>query len=199
MKFVATVAALCMSGISLYAQAVDKPKFLGGPGSQRTTLAPRQQATAVGTKVAAFSAITIDQQKISNEALRGKPAIFIVCTTHSSACRAELPDVHRKIVRVYPDKLNVVMIAPGEDEAALRGFNARMTLPFHIIADPHEKLVALFPGNNIPRTYVVDAAGTIIHQESGYMPHQFTPIHKSVRVALKLDDPSQKSTFKIGN
>ncbi len=131
-----------------------------------------------------FKAKAVDGRELSTRTLHGRVIVVDIWATWCQPCVHELPHIERDLWARYRGEVIVLGIAAGESEATVRSFNARAQLTFPLVADPERHLYGLFPGNAIPRTYVIDRNGQIIQQYIGYSPETVRSIVKAVEHEL---------------
>lgn len=137
------------------------------PGGRPPT--PRKHQNLVGRRVPAFATVDQNGQRVETAALRGRVAVINVWATWCQPCIAELPRIEREIWQRFQSEVTVIAIARGESAAKIRDFNQRMNLTFSLVGDPRQKIARQFGGDDmIPRTYVIDRSGVVVHQAIGY-------------------------------
>lgn len=157
---------------------IERP-MIGGPPPT-----PRKQQDLVGRRLPAFAAVDQNGQRVATTALRGRVAVINVWATWCQPCIAELPRLEREIWRRFQPEVAVIAIARGESAAQIRDFNRKMNLTFSLVEDPRQTIARqLGDDNMIPRTYVVDRSGVVVHQAIGYGDSGFADLVSAVERA----------------
>jgi len=133
-----------------------------------------EAANLVGHQMPDFSTVDLNDASITSAMLRGRPAVIAIWTTWCAPCKAEMPRIEEEIWRKHKDELSVVAIAGSENAEKVRQFNQEAGYTFPLVPDPGKRVTALFDRDGpIPRTYVVDSEGMIVHQSVGYSEEIF--------------------------
>ena len=153
------------------------------PGGPPPT--PRQHEDLVGRRVPTFATVDQNGRPVATAALRGRVAVINVWATWCQPCVAELPRIEREIWQRFHPQVTVIAVARGESAAKIRDFNRRMNLTFSLVEDPRQKITRQFGGDDmIPRTYVIDRSGVVIHQAIGYGDSGFADLVSVVERAV---------------
>lgn len=158
---------------------------LGGPPPPPGGKVFVRPADLLNHAVPSFSATDLDGHPISTAALRGRVFVVDVWATWCHPCIDELPRLEREVWQPHRQDVTVVAVAERQDAGIVAKFNQQAKLTFPLVADPDSKITRLFPGNSIPRTYVVDRSGRIVHQSIGYGPQAFGDLVAAVEQAIK--------------
>lgn len=123
-----------------------------------------------GQALPSFKAKTIDGQELSSKALRGKKVLILFFNTHCRACRQELRYINEKLGDTRKNK-RVLIVAVGRDNSGeeLLAFRSAMKLDLAMIADPERQIYKLFAKSQIPRTYLFNKRGELIHQTRNFI------------------------------
>ena len=139
----------------------------------------------MGRWVPEFAAVDQNGQRVATAALRGRVAVINVWATWCQPCLAELPRVEREIWQRFQRDVTVIAVARGESAAKIRDFNRTMNLTFSLVGDPRQKITRQFGGDDmIPRTYVIDRSGVVVHQAIGYGDRGFAELVSAVERAV---------------
>ena len=158
---------------------VERPE-LGGPPPK-----PRSHQNLVGRTMPAFASVDQNDRRITTESLRGKVVVLNVWATWCRPCVDELPRIEREIWQRFRSDVAVIAVARGESTAKIRAFNQRLNLTFPLVEDPREKIARQLGGDDsIPRTYVIDRSGTVVHQTLGYGEQGFAELVSAVEGAV---------------
>jgi peroxiredoxin len=177
---VLVIVAAAVSFVFANRPMVVKRPSLGGPPSRT-----RRQVNLVGRTAPAFTAVDLQGRDAGTAALRGRVVVLSVWATWCQPCVEELPRVEREIWQRYRPDVAVVAVARREDAAKIRAFNQRAKLTFALVEDPRGSISRRFGGDySIPRTYVIDRAGVIVHQTIGYGDQSFADLVAAVDRAV---------------
>ena len=96
--------------------------------------------------------------------VKGKVVIVSFWATWCPPCIAEMPSVE-KLYADYQDEV-VFLLVSDENKSAISRFKQKHDYSFLVYSSttPHP---AIFDNSSIPRTYVMDKAGTIVIDKSG--------------------------------
>lgn len=182
---VAVAVALASYVVANRQVIVERPA-LGGPPSSNPRPKARRHPTLklVGRAAPAFSARDLQGQAVGTTALRGRVVVLNMWATWCQPCREELPRVERDIWQRFRPDVAVVAVAEHEDAAKVRAFNQRANLTFALVPDPKGSVGHLYSGNAIPRTYVIDRSGVVVHEAIGYDEKSFGEVIAAVQRAV---------------
>jgi len=119
-----------------------------------------------GEPAPVFAAETLDDETFRLREHRGDVVVVNVWATWCLPCRAEMPgfvDLHRE----FGDDVQFVGISVDrEGTGVVRSFVEEQGVPFPQIVSP--PLAARhFPGEVVPRTYLIDRQGRVRYEHSG--------------------------------
>jgi peroxiredoxin len=158
---------------------VERP-MLGGPPPTA-----RKHQNLVGRRLPTFAAVDQNGRRVATAALRGQVVVINVWATWCQPCVAELPRIEREIWQRFQSRVTVIAVARGESDDKIREFNRRMKLTFSLVEDPRQKIARQFGGDDmIPRTYVIDRSGVVVHQAIGYGESEFGKLVSVVERAV---------------
>lgn len=177
---VAVLASATAYWLSNRQLVVERPS-LGGPRPSA-----RKHVNMVGRPAPELSGVDQHGRTIASAQFRGRVLVVNVWATWCQPCVEELPRFDRDIARRFPGQVAVVGVGQGETAADIRSFNEEKNLQFSLIEDPRSRIARRFGGEReIPRTYVVDRSGVIVHQAIGYSDKEFAAIIAAVERALR--------------
>lgn len=112
---------------------------------------------------------TLDGQKISMQALRGKTVLVNFWATDCPGCIKEMPDLI-DTYQQYKDK-NFVVIAvamPYDPPAQVANYTKEKALPFAVMHDGYGEMVKAFGDVNLtPTSFIYDAQGNRLQKVIG--------------------------------
>jgi peroxiredoxin len=99
--------------------------------------------------------------------------------------RAELADLGPDVAVAYSGRgVNVVGIAVEETSASARRYAAEAGSPFPILVDADGSAFAKVGSDKLPRTYLLDATGTILWFDIEYSRATRRDLRQAIRAAL---------------
>jgi len=178
------LVAVVAAGVS-YRMATE-PMVVGRAVVGERPPPPPKAADLVGSRMPDFETVDVHGNDITSDMLRGKPVVVAIWTTWCKPCKDEMPRIEEEIWRKHRDELAVVAIAGDEDAGKVSQFNKEAGYTFTLVPDPGRRVTALFDADGpIPRTYVVDSAGLIVHQSVGYSEAGFAHTLAAIDAALR--------------
>lgn len=137
-----------------------------------------------GEKVPAFVVEMFDGRKIDVKDLRGKIVLINFWATWCPPCQEEMKRVQKEIIDRFKDKDFVFLpISREENREQIARFRKRYGYTFPMGMDPNREIFSKFAKSGIPRNFIIDRNGRIIHLELGYDKEAFT---KMVETLAKL-------------
>lgn len=137
-----------------------------------------------GEKVPAFVVEMFDGRKIDVKDLRGKIVLINFWATWCPPCQEEMKRVQKEIIDRFKDKDFVFLpISREENREQIARFRKRYGYTFPMGMDSDREIFSKFAKSGIPRNFIIDRDGRIIHLELGYDKEAFT---KMVETLAKL-------------
>lgn len=142
--------------------------------------------TQVGQQVPEFSYITLNNDTIAINDLKGKVVFINFFATSCPICIKELPYVQNEIWTKHKDNENFELIVFGREHIAeqMIAFKEKNGYMFNIVPDPERKIYSLFADRYIPRNYVLDRNGNIIYQATGFDEEEFAKLKEVINSEL---------------
>jgi peroxiredoxin len=136
-----------------------------------------------GQPIPAFKAVSIDGDAVDSRDLRGTNVLVIFFSTTCRACRTELHVLDERL----PRSKRLVTLAVGREntKTELAAFRRAEKLDFQFIADPERVMYGLFASSQIPRTYLFDTKGRLVHQTRNYSKEQSEETLRHIGELLK--------------
>jgi len=127
--------------------------------------------TKPGDAAPTFAVTTIDGARFDLAKVRGKVVVLNLFSTTCGPCLQELPHLEREIWAKYTAR-GVVMIAIGRRATAeeMRAVVREKGVTFPVAADPDGAVYGKYAEEYVPQTYVIDPAGKIAYQCTGFYP-----------------------------
>jgi len=142
--------------------------------------------TEVGQKVPEFSYVTLTNDTININDLKGKVVFMNFFATSCPICIKELPFVESDIWAKHKDNDNFELIVFGREHTAeqMITFKEKNEYTFNIVPDPGRKIYSLFAERYIPRNVVLDREGNIIYQATGFDDDEFASLKQTIESEL---------------
>lgn len=119
-----------------------------------------------GDKYRDFTAALTDGGTFRLSDHKGKVILLNFWATWCGPCVGEMPAFSR-LVEAYGDKLALVAVNCGEDEAAVSAFLAKNGYTFPVALDPEGEIGQLYPIDGIPYTVIIAPDGTVSDIQTG--------------------------------
>ena len=142
--------------------------------------------TEIGQKVPEFSYITLNNDTVDINDLKGKVVFMNFFATSCPICIKELPFVEKEIQKKYKDHENFELIVFGREHNAeeMISFKEKNGYTFNIVPDPGRKIYSLFAEKYIPRNVVLNREGKIIYQATGFNDEEFVKLKQVIEKEL---------------
>jgi peroxiredoxin len=140
----------------------------------------------VGQQVPEFTYITLNNDSLNINELKGKVVFMNFFATSCPICIKELPFVKSDIWDKYKDNKNFELIVFGREHVAeeMISFKEKTGYKFNIVPDPERKIYSLFAEKYIPRNVVLDRNGKIIYQATGFNDKEFAKLKQVIETEL---------------
>jgi len=135
-----------------------------------------------GQQVPEFSYVTINNDTLHINDLKGKVVFMNFFATSCPICIRELPHVEKEIWTKYKDHEDFELIVLGREHVAdeMTAFKEKNDYTFDIVPDPERKIYSLFAERYIPRNIVLDRNGKIIYQATGFEKDEFKKLEETI-------------------
>ena len=169
MKKIIMAAALVFSSVFLSAQEKDNGNVVNA-----------------GDMVPEFKVKMFDGKETDIKALRGKVVLINFWATWCPSCIQELAVVQKEIIDRFAGKDFVFLPISREDTyEKIAAFRKARGHNFQMGMDSDRSIYSKFARISIPRNYVVDKNGKIVHMDIGYTPAQFNEMIEVIEKLLK--------------
>jgi peroxiredoxin len=140
----------------------------------------------VGQQVPEFDYITLTNDTINVNDLKGKVVFMNFFATSCPICIKELPFVESDIWAKYKNNENFELIVFGREHVAdeVIAFKEKTGYTFNVVPDPGRKIYSLFAERYIPRNVVLDREGKIIYQATGFDDEEFSKLKQVIETEL---------------
>ncbi|MCK5169162.1 MAG: TlpA family protein disulfide reductase [Bacteroidales bacterium] len=142
--------------------------------------------TEVGQTFPEFSFITLNNDTININDLKGKVVFMNFFATSCPICMKELPHIENEIWAKYKDNESFELIVFGREHIAeeMIAFKGKTGYTFNIVPDPERKIYSLFAEKYIPRNIILDRDGKIIYQATGFTDEEFGKLKEVLNTEL---------------
>ena len=125
--------------------------------------------------------------EIKPDDLKGKVVLINLFATWCGPCQTELAEVQKTLWPKYKDNKDFVMLVIGREhtDEQLQKYNERKQFAFPLYPDPKREVFSLFAEKYIPRAYLFDKEGKLIHSSVGYTEEEFQVLMDTIESELK--------------
>lgn len=180
------VVLVVTTGLILGGVWAVKGRGASGAGKDQQSTQAAKDSTAegaaapeIGQMAASFTATDINGDSVNLTDLRGQPVWLVFGATWCRDCRAETVDVEA-VQQALGDKVAIVAIYVGDDQAAVEGYADRLGLSYTHIPDPDSQLGDEFRVLGVPTHHFIAADGTTSSIKLG-------PVTESAALAILND------------
>lgn len=113
--------------------------------------------------------ITLDNQSITMESLKGKVVLVNFWATDCPGCIKEMPDLIKAYQEYHPKGFELIAVAmPYDPPAQVLNYTRQKSLPFPVMHDGHGDMTKAFGGVDLtPTTFIFDKSGNRIKRVIG--------------------------------
>lgn len=124
---------------------------------------------------------------IKSTDLKGKVVLINLFATWCGPCQTELAELQETFWPKYKNNKDFVMLVIGREhtDEQLQKYNERKQFTFPLYPDPKREVFSLFAEKYIPRAYLFDKEGKLIHSSVGYAEEEFQMLMDAIESALK--------------
>jgi cytochrome c biogenesis protein CcmG/thiol:disulfide interchange protein DsbE len=138
---------------------------------------------AAGEQAANFTLESLNGDKVTLSALRGKVVFLNIWATWCPPCREEMPSLET-LYDEFKNNKNFVMLAVSQDtkgRAAVLPYIQKHGYHFEVLLDPKNKVGEAYNVSGVPETFIIDRNGRIVAHHMG----AFNWARPDVREALQ--------------
>ena len=119
--------------------------------------------------------------------LKGKVVLINLFATWCGPCQTELAEVQETLWPKYKDNQDFLLLVIGREhtDEQLQKYNERKQFTFPLYPDPKREVFSLFAEKYIPRAYLFDKEGKLIHSSVGYTEEEFQVLMDTIESELK--------------
>ena len=132
--------------------------------------------------VPAFTLVAGDGVVTPSTAFAGKVVLICFFATWCPPCQLKLAEIEKTLwpkFKTHPDFV-LLVIGRAHSASELEVYNARKGFTFPLYPDGDRQIFNTFASQLIPRSYLVDRSGKIIHVAKGYDPKDFTRLQRMI-------------------
>ena len=150
-------------------------------------MAMQAQELKVGDALPKFELKSSVYGDVKPADLKGKVVLVSLFATWCGPCQKELAEVQSTLWPKYKDNKNFKMLVIGREhtDEQLQKYNERKQFTFPLYPDPKREVFSLFAEKYIPRAYLFDKEGKLIHSSVGYAEEEFQMLMDAIESALK--------------
>lgn len=135
----------------------------------------------VGDSAPDFEATLLDGERLTLSELRTSEVLLILFSHTCPDCKALLDDV--KGAEEHFDELGVrlLLVARDGNEEQVTTYMQENAYTFDVIADPERTIYNLYATMYVPRTYLIDTEGVVLHTTVEYNESHIPEIIDMIR------------------
>ena len=123
-------------------------------------------APTVGANGPLFELESVEGERVSLEAERGKVVLLNFWATWCGPCRLEMPAIQDRFENT---ELDVLAINFDETEGQIQSFVDELGLTFRVLKDPGGDIQQLYQVRGYPTTFILDEEGVVRVQHIGFL------------------------------
>lgn len=179
----------CLSvTLALAVAALTTPAAACGSGGGETGEAARSsRPPAVGERLPAYAAPTLEGDTVRLRDYRGRALLFNVWATWCPACEREMPSLQKLHEELGASGLAVVGVSIDggpSSERTVREFLAEYGITYTVLHDPPSRIMDAYRIVGIPTTYLADREGRLVKRWIGEVDFGAPDVRRAVRRAL---------------
>lgn len=147
----------------------------------------RSDLVKQGDQMPKFTVVFDNGSKLLSSELKGKVVLVNFFATWCPPCQKELAAVQQTLWPKYKNNKDFVLLVIGREhnDAELQKYNEKKGFEFPLYPDKNRSIYSAFATSLIPRSYLVDKTGKIIHVGKGFKEEEFADLMKQIDRALK--------------
>lgn len=124
--------------------------------------------------------------ELSSADLKGEVVLMTFFATWCGPCQKELAAVQEKLWPVYKNKKGFRLVVVGREhtDEQLKDYNEIKKFSFPMYPDPKREVYSKFADITIPRAYLFDKDGNLIHASKGFEEGDMEKVMKMIEEAL---------------
>ena len=147
----------------------------------------KAQELKVGDSMPSFKLNSSVYGNVNSADLKGKVVLISMFATWCGPCQLELAEVEKTLWPKYKDNKNFKLLVIGREhtDEQLQKYNERKQFSFPLYPDPKREVFSLFAEKYLPRAYLFDKEGKLIHSSVGYTEEEFQVLMDTIESELK--------------
>ncbi len=160
--------------------------LLGLTAFSQTTPKAESTLVSIGMKVPTFSYEAAKGQIARISDLKGKLVLINFFATWCGPCKLELPKIQAEIWNKHQGNPKFVMLTFGREHSwqEVDKFKQDNKFTFSFFPDPKRGVYGKFATQLIPRSFLIDADGSIIFMSEGFEESHFKELVKLIDSTL---------------
>jgi peroxiredoxin len=140
----------------------------------------------LGQTLPSFSLITVDNDTINSNELKGKIIFINFFSTWCSPCLEEFPVLKTEIFDTYKNYKDFLFLAIGRGHSSseLTEFKKRTNNQLPLYPDKEKIIYSKFANVSIPRNYIINRDGIVIYVSKGFYIEDFHVMTKTLNELL---------------
>ncbi|MDR1524099.1 MAG: TlpA family protein disulfide reductase [Tannerella sp.] len=143
-----------------------------------------------GDQAPDFSVEMLDGRFLKLSDLKGKVVLLNFWATWCGPCMMEFKEIPDKILKRFEGKSDFVFIPVSREETRETVRNKmdqlkRDGIDFPVGMDPDKAIYSLYAKSYIPRNYLIDRNGKVVHASTGYDVKEFAALAEKIEDLLK--------------
>ena len=140
----------------------------------------------IGSDMPEFTLHTLDGKVVSSDDLYGKIVLINFFATWCGPCKLELPKIQAEIWNKHQGNPKFVMLTVGREHSwqEVDKFKQDNKFTFSFFPDPKRGVYGKFATQLIPRSFLIDADGSIIFMSEGFEESHFKELVKLIDSTL---------------
>ncbi len=154
-------------------EAEDARALIENPMRARLNLAPD------------FELVTLDDEYLNSEDLRGKVVLLDFWATWCRPCVAAVPELRRLHRKLAGEPFVLLSVSGDREEGDLKRFIAKNRMDWRHTWDPGKQLGSGFQIESFPTYILLDPSGVILFRHTGWSRRAGAEISRRIRIAVQ--------------
>jgi peroxiredoxin len=122
----------------------------------------------VGDHAPDFTASTLSGESVTLSALQGEEVLLVLFSHECSDCKMLLDDMQTAKVEFEELGVCVLLVARDGEAGDVATYMSENGYEFDVVADPDRAIYNLYATTYVPRTYLLDKEGVVVHTTIEY-------------------------------
>lgn len=115
----------------------------------------------IGAKSPSFELTTVKGDKISDETLKGKPAVLVFWSVYCSKCKKETPKINELAKGFSSKGVEVIGINTGESDKEIKEGIESFGIEYAVAPDQNKQIMQKFGASGTPTIVFLDKEGNV--------------------------------------